>query len=155
MLDRIYKSSGNPKAGAYRWPVALTVTGTNPAANTECADVVTAGKLWLLRSYQVTCVQGLTQTPLTSLIIKDVAGNTLLSYPGTSSAQNSSVTLAMRWSTNLPLTAGGAATTATAPMDNFIYVPEGYTIGTSTAGIGANTNHGAPIIFVYEYSLDG
>jgi len=153
--DRFYKVSGDPKAGSYRWPTAKTVTGTNPAANTECDDTVPAGKCWLLRSYALTCVQGATQTPLTTLTVENAAGSVVESYPGTSSAQNSSVTLAMRWSPNLPLTAGGANTTATAPISADIILPEGFSLVTSTAGKGANTDHGAPSIYVYEYSVDG
>lgn len=155
LLDRIYKVSGSPKSGAYRWPIVKTVTGTDPAANTECSDTVPAGKLWVLRSYSLTCVQGATQTPLTTLTITNAASTVVYSYPGTSSAQNSSVTLAMKWAPYLTLSAGGAATSATAPIDPIIFMPEGYSLVTSTAGKGANTNHGAPTIEVYEYSIDG
>lgn len=153
--DKLYKTSGTPTAGVYMWPAVKTITGTNPAANTECDDAVPAGKCWLLRSYTVTCVQGITQTPLTSLTIENAAGTVVYSYPGTSSAQNSSVTLTMRWSPNQTLTAGGAATSATAPIPEGLLMPEGYSCVTSTAGKGANTDHGAPIIEVYEYTLAG
>ena len=153
--DRLYKVSGSPKSGAYRWPVPRTVTGTDPAANTECSDTVPAGKCWLLRSYSLSCVQGLTQTPLTSLTVTNTAGTVVYSYPGTSSAQDASVTLAMRWAPGLSLSAGAAATSATAPIADDMILPEGYSLVTSTAGKGANTNHGAPSIFVYEYSIDG
>ena len=153
--DRIYKTSGTPTAGFYGWPTVKTVTGTNPAANTECSDTVPANKCWLLRSYTLTCAQGITQTPLTSLTVTNVAGTVVYSYPGTSSAQNSSVTLTMRWSPNQTLTAGGAATSATAPIPEGTLLPEGYSLVTSTNGKGAATDHGAPIIEVYEYSLGG
>jgi hypothetical protein len=153
--DKLYKVTGSPKEGSYRWPVPRVVTGTNPAANTECSDTVPAGKCWLLRSYALTCVQGLTQTPLTSLTVTDTSSTVVYSYPGTSSAQNASVTLAMRWAPGLSLSAGGAATSATAPIADDMILPEGYSLVTSTAGKGANTDHGAPTIYVYEYSFAG
>ena len=154
--DRVYKVSGSPKSGSYRWPALTVITGTNPAANTECSDSVPAGKAWLLRSYVVTCVQAATQTPLPSLLIKDRDGNTIHTIPGASAAQNSSVTTVYTFADDVATGGGGAATVGGGPLPApDVLLPEGYSFATSTTGKGANTDFGAPRITVYEYSADG
>jgi len=150
-LERIGYAGKTGKLDSYQNPIVRVFTGTNQAANTEVTETVPTGKLWLLQSVNVTLVQGATQTPLPNLVITD-GTNTLFTFPGLSSAMNASVTCALKWGQYLTLSAGGANTSATAPIPGFLYLPEGFKITTVTTGIGANSDYGAPIITVIEYS---
>jgi hypothetical protein len=132
-------------------PTVKTVAGTNPAANVECSDTVPAGKVWKLLAYTVTLVQGATQTPTPNLTISD--GTTVVSsYPGASAAVSVSTTTQLVWAPLQPLTAGAGATFNTAPIPGGLILPAGYKLITSTAGKGANTDYGAPAIWVVEYA---
>lgn len=122
-------------------------TGTDPAANTEISETVPAGETWRLRAVTVSLAQGATQTPQPSLII-DNGTTTVYQGLGASSAQNASVTCQYTWAPGLTLTAGAANTVANAPLPDDLLLPAGWRIRTSTAGIGANSNYGAPTILV-------
>jgi hypothetical protein len=131
--------------------VRKVVTGTDPPANTEFSQTVPTGKYWQLFAVSVSLVQGATQTPQPTLIIDD--GTTTFSQSlGASSAQNASVTTQYNWAPGNLLTAGAAATVATAPLPKDLLLPAGYRIRSSTIGIGANSNYGAPAFFVLEFS---
>lgn len=112
---------------------------------------VPVGKAWLVISFAVTLVQGITQTPLPTLTLDD--GTTVFyRSPGVASAQNASVTTAYEWAPGMPApAAGGANTTAFAPLPAGLVLPAGYRIKTSTAGIGANSDYGVPIAYVCEF----
>lgn len=126
------------------------VTGTNPAANTEISETVPVGKYWQLLAVAFTMAQGATQTPLPSLLIDD--GTTLIyQAPCASSAQNASVTARYFVAPGLTLGAGGANTVIGSPLPSGLVLPPGSRIRTSTAGIGANSDYGAPLIHVIEY----
>ena len=131
-------------------PTFTSTTGTNPAANAEISQTVPAGKFWLLMSVSVSLVQGITQTPQPVLIVDD-GTNVLFESFGASSAQNSSITTQYTWAPNLPLTAGGAATVCTAPLPVSLVLGPGYRVRTSTLGIGANTDYGAPQLLYVQY----
>lgn len=137
--------------GATGAPVVKTVAGTDPAANTECSDTVPTGKTWRLLAYSVQLAQGATQTPLPSLTITD-GTTTLCSFPGASAAVSASTTSQMTWAPSQVLTAGAALTFNTAPIPFGLLLPAGYKLVTSTSGKGANTNYGAPTIWIVEYS---
>lgn len=130
--------------------VRKLVAGTDPAANTECSDAVPAGKHWILLSYSVSLVQGATQTPQPSLIIDDGSTGIVAQMFGASAAQNAGVTCRYTWAPGLPLSAAGAATLASAPLPEGLVLLPGYRLRTSTTGIGANSNYGAPTIYVVE-----
>lgn len=132
-------------------PAAITsATGSNPAANAEISQTVPAGKYWQLLAVTVTLAQGITQTPQPVLLIDD-GTNVLFQSFGASSAQNSSVTTVYTWAPGLTLTAGGAATVATAPLPSGLVLGPGYKVRTSTLGIGANTDYAAPQLFYVQY----
>lgn len=126
------------------------VAGADPAANVEISDAVPAGKVWQLLSVSVSLVQGAVQTPQPSLIIDD-GTNVLFQGFGASSAQNAGVTCQYTWAPDLPLSAAGALTIATAPLPSGLFLPPGFRIRTVTAGKGANTDYGVPSYFVVEY----
>lgn len=125
-------------------------TGTDQAANTEVSEAVPAGKTWELLCVTVSLVQGNTQTPQPTLIIDD-GTTTLYQSFGASSAQSADTTTQYTWAPGLTLTAGAGATVVTAPLPYGLVLPAGYRIRTSTGGKGANSNYGAPAIFVLEY----
>lgn len=127
------------------------VAGADPAANTECSDAVPAGKLWVVVAYSVQLVQGATQTPLPVLTLDD--GTTIFyQSPGSSAAQAAASTAQYTWANGMTITGQIGATPGTvsvAPLADFILFA-GYRVRTVTQGIGANTNFGAPSLYVIE-----
>jgi hypothetical protein len=142
-----------PSPGAA--PRYKTVLGIDVAANTEILDAVPAGKWWWLISATVSCVQGATQTPQPTLILTDGTNN-IFSSIGSTTAQSVSTTVQYSWGIGVPLSGLIGATpniVTTAPLGEFILLPPGGQIKTLTAGIGANTNYGAPAYLVCEFTL--
>src|SRR5437773_7594290 len=73
------------------------VAGANPAAGIEASDAVPAGKFWMLISYMIAMVQGITQTPQPILQIDDGTNN-IVEFLGCSAAQAVSTTCTYVWS---------------------------------------------------------
>ena len=120
-----------------------SVVGSDPAANTEASVSVPAGSTWVIQSARVTCAQGATQTPLPSLNVKDADGNVVGSFPGASAATSASTTSTFDWFEGATLTSGAGATANRGPIPRGLAVGGGWTVTTSTSGIGANTNFSA------------
>lgn len=136
-----------------RQGVLRVVTGTDPAANTEISETVPAGKYWQLLSVAVTMVQGATQTPLPNLIIDDGSA-TQMYIPGAATAQSISSTARYHWGMNLlvkDLTGTTPNIWATAPLPAAYVMSPGWRVRTTTTGIGANSNYGAPTLVLVEY----
>jgi len=132
-----------------------SVVGTNPAANTELNDLVPAGHFWWLLSVTVSCVQGATQTPLPSLIIDDGTNNIYTSV-GATGAMTAATTAQFTWGVGLVVSAligTSPAIVATAPLPEFLFIGPGFHIKTLTAGIGANTDYGAFVYYVCDFTL--
>jgi hypothetical protein len=125
--------------------------GTNPAANAEFSVTVPTGQYWLLMAVTVSLAQGATQTPQPTLIIDD-GTTTIFQGFGASSAQSSAVTTQYNWAPGNTLTAGAAATVVTAPLPSGLVLGPGYRIRSSTLGIGANTDYGAPGLFYVKFA---
>lgn len=140
----IYRKSG----------AVAAVTGTNPAANAECSDSVPAGEVWELLAYSVACVQGITQTP--QPILRITAGGVIVYESfGSTTAQAVSTTCRYSWAPGLTISGLIGATTnvhSVAGLPAGLILSAGDTIATVTVGIGANTDYGAPIIYVLKYS---
>lgn len=135
--------------------VRKVITGTNPAANTEVYQTVPAGKYWGLVAVTVSLAQGLVQTPQPILRIANKAGNVVYESFGASSAQAFSTTCLYTWAPGLPLSAPVGTLTdvhATAPLPEGLVLPPYYRITTNTLGKGANSDYGAPVFFVVEFS---
>ena len=129
----------------------VVLTGTNPAANTEISETVATGKYYELLSISIALVQGATQTPQPILVLKDSAGTVIYESFGSSAAQGSSTTCQYNWAPGLTLSAQVGATTnvhATAPLPAGLILGPGFTITTNTIGKGANTDYGAPALYV-------
>jgi uncharacterized protein YfaQ (DUF2300 family) len=133
-------------------PTIVRQVGTDPAANTEASLTVPAGEAWELKVVTFQIIQGATQTPLPTLLIKDASGNTVYAGAGASSAQNASVTCDYYFAPGLVLTAGAANTRAYAPLPSGLLLPAGWVLETSTAGKGANTDIEAISAWTVEYA---
>ena len=142
-----------PSAGAA--PRYKTVVGTDQAANTEVSDAVPAGKWWWVIAVTVQMVQGATQTPLPALQFDD-GTNTFGFYPGSTTAMTAATTAQFSWAIDGPLTGligTSPAIQSVGPLGNYIILPPGGHIKNLTAGLGANSNYGAPIYYVCEFSI--
>lgn len=130
------------------------VTGANPAANTEISETLAAGTYWQLVAIKLTLAQGITQTPQPILLLDD--GTTVFWEGfGSSAAQAVSTTCVYTFAAGHTLTGqvgSGANVHSTAPLPEDILLGPGYRIRTSTLGIGANTDYGAPNLYVVEYA---
>ena len=133
--------------------VLKVAAGTNPAANTEVSETVPAEKYWKLLAISVSCVQGATQTPQPVLQIDDGA-TVMYEMYGATGAQGASSTARYSWVVGGPQPAALVGTTpnikAVAGLPDMI-LPPGARIRTSTVGIGANTDYGAPQLTYIEY----
>lgn len=131
------------------------VTGINPAANTELSDAVPANKIWIVLSYFVQLVQGITQTPQPILQFDDGA-SVFWESVGSTAAQAASTTCSYTWSHTYASPSAqfstGANVRAFAPLSQ-IPLLAGYHIKSSTLGIGANSDYGAPQLYVAEIDL--
>jgi hypothetical protein len=130
------------------------VTGTDVAANTEFSETVPTGKAWLLVAVRVDLVQGITQTPQPILLIDD-GTDVIFAGFGSSAAQAVSTTCRYTWAAGLSLTGQIGATTTVhshGALPAGLLLPAGFRIRSQTLGIGANSNYGAPSLFVAEYA---
>lgn len=118
---------------------AKSVVSATPAANTEVTITVPHGSAYTILSAHLTVTQGVTQTPLPSLVITDPNGTVVGTYAGASAATSASTTSTFDWSENVAITAGAGATANRAPIPRGLAVRGGWTISTSTAGKGAAT----------------
>lgn len=127
--------------------------GTDQAANTEFSETVPASKWWELLSVTVVLVQGATQTPQPILTIDD--GTTVLFEAfGSTAVQASATTCRYTWSPGGAASGqvgSGAGVHSTAPLPGGLILPAGYRIRSNTIGIGANSDYGAPSLYVVEY----
>jgi hypothetical protein len=129
------------------------VTGADPAANAEFSVTVPAGKWWELVSVSVLLAQGATQTPQPILTLDDGATVFYEGF-GSSAAQAAGTTCRYTWAPDSPQTGqvgAGAGVHATAPLIANLALPPGARVRSSTLGIGANTDYGAPALYVVEY----
>jgi hypothetical protein len=132
----------------------FTTLTANPAANAEIAvTTVTTGKIWLLKAFSVSLVQGITQTPQPILIVDD-GTNVVFEMFGSTTAQAVSTTCRYTWGVGLPLTGQVGATTnvhSTGPIPAGLLMKDGWRISTLTVGLGANSDYGVATINVVEY----
>jgi hypothetical protein len=131
-------------------PTLRSFTGTNPAANAEFSETVPATKAWLVLGVSVTLVQGITQTPWPSLILDDGTNTLFQAFSGTA-AQSASTTTRHSWGVGVTALGSGASTANTGPLAEGIVLSAGFRIRSSTTGIGANSDYGAPQIYVVQY----
>jgi len=130
------------------------VSGTNPAANTEITEAIAVATYWQLVAVKLTMVQGITQTPQPILLIDDGATVFFEGF-GSSAAQAASTTCVYTFAPGLSLTGqigSGANVHSNAPLPSDLLIGPSYRVRTSTLGIGANSDYGAPVLYVIEYA---
>lgn len=131
------------------------IAGGDPAAGAELSYTVPAGSQLRLILVSVVLVQGLTQTPIPTLVIDDGA-TIAFQLPASTDATGQAVSTAARytWGVGLPLTARVGATPnifATAPLPDRLLLPAGWRVRTATGGSGANTDYGAATLLADDY----
>jgi hypothetical protein len=124
---------------------------TDPAAGSEASLTVPTGEKWILLGASVPLVQGATQTPLGYLTIKDASGTTVAQFAGATAATSVSTTTRYNWFPGATITAGAGATVNQAMIPSGLVVKGGWTISTTTTGIGANTDYGVLAVWVLAY----
>lgn len=128
------------------------VVGADPAANAEFVLTVPAGKSWWVVSVLVTLVQGITQTPQPILVVDD-GTNSVFESVGSTAAQAASTTCVYTWAGDIQVTGQigtAAAVHSNAPLPQNLVLPSGYRIRSTTLGIGAASDYGAPAALVCE-----
>lgn len=134
---------------------SVTEVGADAAANAEAGTItVPAGERWLLRSVHVELVQGATQTPWPRLVIGNGSRTVFVGHSG-AAAQAASTTCQHSWSRGAQSLGPSGATTACAaqgPLPEGLILEAGWTIATSTVGLGANSNYGVMAAVVQKLS---
>lgn len=126
-----------------------SITGTNPAANTEITETVPAGALWRLLGTRFQLVTDANVANRTATLIVDDGTNTIWQADA-NATQAAGVTRNYNffpWST-LP-TAAGTEIFGFVPPNMLLQA--GFRIRTSTANIQVTDNYGAPILLVEEW----
>lgn len=130
-----------------------TLVGTDPAAGVEVSQTVPAGKTWELIAVSVQLVQGATDTPQPILVIDDGA-NVVYEMFGSTTAQAVSTTCRYNWASGVALSGLIGATTnvhSVAPLPEELLLPAGFRVRTSTVGLTATGNYGAPTLYFVQY----
>lgn len=125
-----------------------TVTGTDPAANTEISETIPSGQVWRLRAFAVTLVADANAANrVTTLIFKDASANEVLRLVvGTNITANQTVRIQAGTFASAPSDVAGTVVYLKLPED--FVLGSGWTITTSTASKQAGDNYGAPIMIV-------
>lgn len=129
----------------------VVTTTANPAANAEVAAItVPTNTRWRLLSYTVSMAQGITQTPVPNLRIRDSAATLRALIPiGATIAASTTVqcTWARAAASSLDNAAGGSIQASIG--DDFLN--QGSTIDTLTRGLGAGSDYGAATLVAEEW----
>jgi hypothetical protein len=142
--------------GNYPLPSSLgtikKVVAATPGAGVDWTQTVPAGKWWMLISAYAIMTQGITQTPQPILQLDDGA-TVFFEAPGSTTAQAVSTTCAYTWGPGFTLSGQigtGAGIRSVSPIPEDIILWAGYRIKVVTVGIGANSQWGAPQLYVAE-----
>ena len=137
-------------------------TSANPAANAEVAALgPPVGAKWLVHTYNVQLVQGITQTPLPTLkFTVRTTGTVGFQIPITTTALAASSTAQLTWGIGIvqsSFTAVVGDEIHTAPLPSRLYLENDGTnadgVATVTDGKGANTDYGAATVVVEEWVM--
>jgi hypothetical protein len=135
------------------YAAVVQINGANPAAGSEISDTVPANTYWRLVAVSVSLVQGITNTPQPILQLDD-GTDVIFEMFGSSAAQAVSTTCRYTWAPGAPLSGQVGATTnvhSTAPLPDGLLLGPGYRIRTTTLGLAATGDYGAPSYLVVQY----
>lgn len=121
-------------------------SAANPSAGAEWTITVPAGERWLLKAVTVALVQGITQTPWPRIVVDDGTNTLFAAHSGTA-AQPVSTTCQHSWVAGGPQVGPSGLTTAViaqGTLPDGLVLEAGSRIISNTAGIGANSDYGAP-----------
>ena len=126
----------------------VSLTGTNPAANTEILESVTNYEVWRLMGIQFTLVTDANAANRQVNLIIDDGTNTLLTIPAPA-VQTASTTVIYNYGVALPFNNNATALVQTAPLPDKLLLKLLYRIRTSTTNRQVTDNYGAPQLY-YE-----
>ena len=137
-------SDSSPDDGWYN----RILVGTDPGAGAEVSETVPAGLDWELVATRVSFVTDATVANRRPHLIVDDGTNVLVQSPAPTD-QGASTTTAYQWSSfgQQITTTGGNSLMV---MPNVIKLEAGYRVRTSTVGIVAGDNYGAPVLTLRE-----
>ena len=126
----------------------------DPAAGSEiAATAVPTSAEWRVRSFTVQLVQGITQSPLPSLLIRSLGATKIAQIPVTGTALGASTTAQLTWGLELNQTSFstvvGDEMHTQAVADMILIATDD--VSTVTDGIGANTDYGIAQMQVEEW----
>jgi hypothetical protein len=132
-----------------------SIVVTNPGAGADpAAQAVPTGAAWKLLTWSAKMVQGLTQTPLPILQIRDASTNVLALLPGANAAQGASTTVQYLWTRGDTTNEGIiTSTNVLGPMPDYPALPAGFDITTASAGLGANSQWNPVVLVVEEWVM--
>lgn len=144
---------GSPLADPADGPgVIRSITGTDPAANTEFSETVPANARWRLLAVSVALVADANAANReTTLIIDD--GATIVAEIPSGTAQTANQTRRLTFARNVQRFATAQALGIAAPLPDAILMG-GYRVRSVTTNIQAGDNYGAPQLWVEEWTED-
>lgn len=130
-----------------------SIVGTDPAAGVEISETVPTNAIWRLQSFLARLVTDATVGNRFPTLLLDDGANVFQRYPN-SALQAASQTMDWQWS---PIGAafGSAGSFQLGFIPPDLYLPGGFRIRTSTGGIQAGDNWGAPNLLVEEWIAEG
>jgi hypothetical protein len=141
---------GSPIEDSLTGPGAVrSITGTDPAANTESSETVPTGARWQLRLWSATLVTDANVANRVAILTVD-DGTTVLGRFAPASLQAASLSYSYTFcDIGVGASLFSGAVTQAAPMP--IQLPAGSRIRTVTASMQATDNWGAPQLLVEEW----
>jgi hypothetical protein len=129
-----------------------------PAAGAEWLITVPAGKFWLVKAVTVTLTQGGSGTPQPILVLADGAGHTFAEGVGATTQQAQSSTTTYTWAPAMVLSGiqpqtgflGDQHAQAPLPLGEETFLVGGWTLGSHTPGITAQSQYSAATLYVAE-----
>lgn len=131
-------------------PAIRSITGTDPAANTEISETVPTGAVWELLSFFASLVTDGTAANRRPFLIIDDGANIVFESP-TATLQVASLTIPYTWAEGMPI---GGSINSSFQVHGLVApnrLPAGFRVRTSTISIQATDNWSAPQLLVREW----
>lgn len=129
-----------------------SLTGTDPAANTEFSETVPTNARWKLRTVTVSFVTDANVASRDVNLIVDDGTNTIIKI-GTTSSQTAGTTRQITWA-DLGFAPGSLTNGISPAFPPDVLLLQAYRVRTSTNAIQVGDNYGAPQLLVEEWLED-